>query len=86
VTWLFEAAGSPDVTTPSDYTDVDSGDPYEAAAAWAQDHTLFPDFSGTNFGAGQAVTRAQLVRALYRLAGTPAAWTGGITPPTTVRF
>jgi hypothetical protein len=84
VSWLYDAVGNPPVTTPSDYTDVDSGDAYEAAAAWAQDFTLFPDFSGTTFGAGQAVTRGQLVRALYRLARQATAW--AVTPPTTVRF
>lgn len=84
VTWLYEAAGSPPVTPPSDYTDVDSGDPYEAAAAWSQDVALFPDFPGPTFGATQPVTRGQFVRALYRLAGRADAW--AVTPPSTVRF
>jgi hypothetical protein len=86
VTWLYEAAGSPAVTTPSDYTDVDSGDTYESAAAWSQDFALFPDFPGPTFGAGQTVTRGQFVRALYRLADRPLAWDPSVTPPTTVRF
>jgi hypothetical protein len=84
VTWLYEAAGVPVVVTPSDYTDVDSGDAYEAAAAWSQDFALFPDIADDTFGATHAVTRAQLVRALFRLADRPTAW--AVTPPSTVRF
>jgi hypothetical protein len=86
VTWLYEAAGSPAVTTPSDYSDVDSGDSYEVAAAWSQDFSLFPDFPGPTFAAGQSVTRGQFVRALFRLAERPLAWDPSVTPPTTVRF
>jgi hypothetical protein len=84
VTWLYEAAGTPAVVTPSDYTDVDSGDAYEAAAAWSQDFALFPDIPDTTFGADTVVTRGQFVRALFRLADRPAAW--AVTPPSTVRF
>ena len=83
VTWLWEAAGSPTVTLPSGYTDV-AGAPHEMAAAWAQDFGLFPDVVAPTFAASTVVTRAQFVRALYRLAGLPNAWDG--PPPGTVRF
>ena len=82
VTWLWEAAGSPAVALPSGYSDA-SGEPYEMAAAWSEDFTLFPDI-GTTFDADQPVTRGQFVRALYRLADRPPAW--AVTPPSTVRF
>jgi hypothetical protein len=68
VTWLWEAAGSPDAGS---------------AADWAAAHGLFPGLSAPDFGA-QLVTRAELVRALYRLAARPAAW--ATDPPGTVRF
>ncbi len=83
VTWLWQAAGSPTVPVPSGYTDVDSSHPHEMAAAWSEDHVLFPDI-GATFGAGTPVTRSEFVRALYRLADRPAAW--AVTPPSTVRF
>jgi hypothetical protein len=83
VTWLWQAAGSPTVALPSGYPDVSSGDPHEMAAAWSEDHVLFPDI-GTTFDADTPVTRGQFVRALYRLADRPAAW--AVTPPSTVRF
>ncbi len=83
VTWLWRAAGSRTVALPSGYTDV-AGQPQEMAAAWSQDYGLFPDFPGPVFAASTPVTRAQFVRALYRLAGTAAAW--AVAPPTTVRF
>ncbi len=85
VTWLWEAAGSPVVTLPSDYTDV-GGTPHEMAAAWAQDFALFTDNPPPTFGADLPVLRAQFVRALYRLAQRPAAWSPSVTPPGTVLF
>lgn len=84
VSWLWAAAGSPPVGLPSGYTDVAPGAPHEMAAAWAEDFTLFPDVTAPTFAASHTVTRAQFVRALYRLAQRPTAWTA--TPPGTVRF
>ena len=84
VTWLWEAAGTPTVALPSGYTDIASGAPHEMAAAWAEDFTLFPDVVPPTFAAAHTVTRAQFVRALYRLAQRPAAW--AVTPPGTVLF
>ncbi|HYF45993.1 MAG TPA: S-layer homology domain-containing protein [Acidimicrobiales bacterium] len=84
VTWLWQAAGSPTVDLPSGYTDVASGDPHEMAAAWSEDHAILPDVTAPTFGPGTPLTRADLVRALYRLASRPAAW--AVTPPTTVTF
>ena len=84
VTWLWAAAGSPTVTLPSGYADVASGAPHEMAAAWAEDFTLFPDVPAPTFVADHTVTRAQFVRALYRLARRPTAW--AVPPPGTVLF
>jgi hypothetical protein len=84
VTWLWQRAGSPTATLPSGYTDVPPGAPHEAAAAWSEDFGLFPDVQPPTFGATTPVTRAQFVRALYRLAGRPGAW--AVTPPGTVQF
>lgn len=84
VTWLWDAAGSPVVTLPSDYDDV-IGQPHEMAAAWAQDFALFVDFAASaGFNGNTDVSRAQFVRALYRLAQRPGAW--AVTPPGTVLF
>jgi len=82
VLWLWDAAGSPDVA-PATYDDV-AATPYDVAAAWSQDFSLFPDITGTSFLGATPVTRAQFVRALYRLADRPAAW--AVPPPGTVRF
>jgi hypothetical protein len=86
VTWLWEAAGSPTVTLPSDYSDV-AAQSHEMAAAWAQDFALFVEFAtNPTFAGATEVTRAQLVRALYRLAQRPTAWDPSVTPPGTVHF
>ncbi len=86
MTWLWEAAGSPTVTLPSDYDDV-AGQLHEMAAAWAQDFALFVDFATSpGFNRNTDVTRAQFVRALYRLAQRPAAWSPSVAPPGTVLF
>lgn len=83
VTWLWEAADSPTVDLPSGYPDA-TGTPHEMAAAWAEDFSLFPDVPAPTFDATHTVSRAQFVRALYRLADRPTAW--AVTPPGTVRF
>jgi hypothetical protein len=54
------------------------------AAAWAEDFAVYADLVPPTFGPDQALSRADLVRALYRLAGRPGAW--AVTPPSTVRF
>ncbi len=83
-TWLWQAAGAPTVALPAGFTDVAAGAPYEMAAAWAEDFTIFADLAGSTFGPDDLLSRADLVRALYRLADRPGAW--AVTPPTTVRF
>lgn len=60
-----------------------SGVPHETAAAWSQDVGQFPDVQPPTFAETTPVTRAQLVRVLYRLAGRPGAW--AVTPTGTVR-
>jgi hypothetical protein len=84
VTWLWQAAGSPTVDVPSGYGDVTPGAAHEMAAAWAEDFNLFPDVPPPTFDATHTVSRAQFVRALYRLAQRPGAW--AVTPPGTVLF
>lgn len=82
--WLWRAAGSPSVTLPSGYTDVVPGAHYEMAAAWVQRFTLAPGGDPSTFRGAATMTRAEYVRALYRLAGRPGAW--AVPPPSTVRF
>jgi hypothetical protein len=82
--WLWQAAGAPTVSLPSGFTDVPPGAAYEMAAAWAEDFAVYADLVPPTFGPDQALSRADLVRALYRLAGRPGAW--AVTPPSTVRF
>ena len=86
VTWLWQVAGSPSVPLPSSYEDVARGATYELAAGWSQDFGLFPDFPAPIFAASTPVTRAQFVRALFRLAVRAPAWGDSVTPPSTIRF
>ena len=68
----------------SGYSDVDGGDSLRDGRRLVGGLRPVPRHRAPTFGANQAVTRGQFVRALYRLAGRPEAW--AVTPPSTVRF
>ncbi len=83
-TWLWEAAGSPIVPTSHGYTDVPPGVDYEDAVDWVAHFQLMIGFGDGTFRPDDGLTRASLVRALFRLASRPAAW--AVPPPSTVLF
>ena len=70
ITFLYRANGSPAVADESQrFSDASSSDWYYNAALWAAQNGLV---TGTTFHPDQDATRADMVRYLYRLAGTPA--------------
>lgn len=74
ITFLYRAAGSPDVSAyENPFTDVTETDYYYAAAIWAAAKGIAGGTSATTFAPGASCTRAQVVTFLYRAAGSPAA-------------
>jgi hypothetical protein len=66
VTWLYRAAGEPEVTAASDFSDVASNAYYAKAVAWGVQNGIVKGTSATTFSPEQIVTRAQAVSFLYR--------------------
>ncbi|MBR1660190.1 MAG: S-layer homology domain-containing protein [Oscillospiraceae bacterium] len=54
------------------FTDVNDGDWYAGAVQWAVANDVTQGVSATEFGVDRAVTRAQMVTFLWRMAGSPA--------------
>ena len=72
VTFLYRAAGEPDVTgVRNPFTDVRQKDYFYMAVLWAVDNGITSGTSNTTFGPKQACTRAQVVTFLWRAAGQP---------------
>ncbi|MDO4416016.1 MAG: S-layer homology domain-containing protein [Erysipelotrichaceae bacterium] len=76
VTFLYRAAGEPDVETHEVFTDVEEGNYYYDSVSWAASHGITVGLNnGTGrFGVWQDCTRAMIVTFLYRYAQA------GITP------
>ena len=70
-TLLYRMAGEPEVTGKTTFTDVPEKAWYATAIAWAQQEKIVNGTSETTFEPEGAVTRAQLVTMLYRMAGEP---------------
>ena len=72
VTFLYRAAGEPDVDV-SDlpFTDVAADKFYAKAVAWAVENNITTGTTPTTFAPNDKVTRAQIVTFLYRFAGEP---------------
>ncbi|MDO4413851.1 MAG: BspA family leucine-rich repeat surface protein [Erysipelotrichaceae bacterium] len=70
VTFLYRAAGEPEVTTHQEFTDVEEGRYYYDAISWAAENGITVGLNdGTGrFGVGQKCTRAMIVTFLYRYA------------------
>lgn len=74
ITFLYRAAGSPDVSAyKNPFDDVTADDYYYAAAIWAAANNIAGGTSSTTFAPGATCTRSQVVTFLYRAAGSPAA-------------
>jgi len=73
VTFLYRAAGEPEVnTTENPFTDVVAGSYYEKAVLWAVAEGITNGTSATTFSPDATCTRAQIVTFLYRAFGEPA--------------
>lgn len=69
VTVLYRAAGSPQVTVTTNFTDLDVGDYYYNAVVWANVMGIVNGTSDTTFSPNDPVTRQQIAAILYRYAG-----------------
>ena len=70
VTFLWRAAGSPEPSALSDFTDVPSDKYYAKAVAWAVENGITNGTTDTTFGPDETCTRAHGVTLLSRAAGT----------------
>ena len=68
---FYRAAGSPDVSGPSRFSDVSAGAYYVSAASWAEDNGLITGYPDGRFGVDDPITRQQIVTILWRWAGSP---------------
>lgn len=73
VTFLWNAAGKPDVGATDQFTDVKTTSWYAKQVAWAVKNNITTGTSATTFDPNAPCTRAQIVTFLYRFAGSPAA-------------
>ena len=74
VTFLYRAAGSPEVgQTQTKFTDVAANSYYEKAVTWALEKGIVAGVSDTEFAPEDTVTRGQFVTFLWRYHDCPAA-------------
>ena len=67
VTYLWQAAGSPEASTESSFTDIAAGSSYAEAIAWAVENQITNGTGdGSPFPPDETCTRAQIVTFLYR--------------------
>ena len=73
VTFLYRAAGSPEVTSTSNpFVDVKAGEYYYDAVLWAVDQKITNGMDDTHFGPEEKVSRGQAVTFMFRLDGEKA--------------
>jgi hypothetical protein len=79
-TFLWRMSGSP-AATGTGFADVPAGTYYATAVAWLKTRGVLTGYAGdpNRFAPDEAVTRAQMATFLWRLAGQPAAGSGGFT-------
>lgn len=68
VTVLYRAEGSPAATATANFADVESGQWYTEAIAWAVQNGIATGYDSRTFGANDAITREQMAQMLYRYA------------------
>lgn len=68
LTFLWRAAGSPEPSNPSNFTDIKEHSYYELAAAWAEENGLV---SGTRFEPDTPCTRKTAVEYIWKYMGSP---------------
>ncbi len=88
VSWLYAAAGSPDVSTlpPHGFTDVRPTTWFRNAARWAAANDIVLGFPNGTFRGNGDVTRAQFAQWMFNLVATPEAWPLTATTPPTLLF
>jgi hypothetical protein len=88
VSWLYAAAGSPDVSNLAAHglTDVGPSAWFGDAVTWAQANGIVLGFEDGTFRGDGNVKRAQLAQWMFNLVATPEAWPQGVPllPPTTL--
>ena len=67
VTMLYRAAGSPEVSITTTFTDVPADSYYAKAVAWAVENGITAGVGGGRFDPNATCTRAQIATFLYRL-------------------
>lgn len=70
-TVLYRMESEPEADA-SDFLDVESGQYYSEAVAWAAANGIVAGYGNGNFGPEDALTREQLATILYRYSGSPA--------------
>ena len=71
VTFLWRAAGSPDVAAATAFSDVPKDAYYAKAVSWAVANGVTQGTGAGKFSPGEPCTRAQVVTFLWRAAGSP---------------
>ena len=71
VTFLWRAAGSPDVSGKNPFTDVSSSAYYYKAVLWAVQHGITKGTTSTTFSPNATCMRGQILTMLYRSKGSP---------------
>ena len=82
VTFLYRAAGSPEVAenVTNPFTDVSKDSVYYNAIMWAVEKKITTGVTETTFEPNSPCTRAQIVTFLYRAAGSPELAKGAANP------
>lgn len=68
ITFLWRAAGAPEMLAANPFSDVKATDEYYHAAIWASEKGMV---SGSSFAAGTSCTREELILCLWKNAGCP---------------
>lgn len=76
VTVLYRVAGTPAISSETDFSDVAANAYYHDAVAWASANGIVNGYSSDRFAPNDAVSRAQIATILWRYAGSPAAEAG----------
>ena len=71
VTFLWRAAGCPEPTSMSSFSDVSADAYYAKAVAWAVENGITDGVGNGKFAPDQVCTRGQIVTFLWRYAGSP---------------
>ena len=69
VTFLYAAAGKPEITASSTFDDVADSDWFAKPVIWAKENDVTGGISATAFGPNNTCTRAQVVTFLYKVYG-----------------